>query len=203
MSLSLVTTADARTLSERLRQRDAAAWEALVADQYARLYSLHLRLTGDREAAADLTQETFAAAYRGAHTFAGRARPDVWLYGIALNRNRDWHRKAGHQDPAEPLGEELADPEPTPEQVAELRERSDVVLDAVRRLPTIYRHVVALRYFADVPTKEIAAAEGIAEVAVRWRLHKALRKLWVMLEAKLGKEPEDEPGAAGQLRIAP
>ena len=203
MSLSLLTTTDVRTLGERLRQREPAAWERLVADQYARLYNLHLRLTGDREAAADLTQETFAAAYRGAHTFAGRARPDVWLYGIALNHNRDWRRKAGHEELEGEPGVDLPDSDPSPEQVAELRERSEVVLEAVRRLPTIYRHVVALRYFADVPTKEIAAAEGIAEVAVRWRLHKALRKLWVLLEAKLGKEPEDEPGAAGQLRIAP
>ena len=203
MSLSLLTTTDVRTLGERLRQREPAAWERLVADQYARLYNLHLRLTGDREAAADLTQETFAAAYRSAHTFAGRSRPEVWLYAVALNHNRTWQRRAGRSEVPGELKEDLPDPDPTPEQIAELRERSDLVLDAVRRLPTVYRHTVALRYFADVPTKEIAAAEGIAEVAVRWRLHKALRKLWVLLEAKLGKEPEDEPGAAGQLRIAP
>jgi len=52
-----------------------------VADQHSRIFNLHLRLTGDREAAADLTQETFVAAYLSVHTYSGQGQPEACCTG--------------------------------------------------------------------------------------------------------------------------
>jgi RNA polymerase sigma-70 factor (ECF subfamily) len=190
--------------AERLRGRDSRLWEALVESQYARLYNLHLRLTADPEAAADLTQETFEAAWRAAGAFRGQARPEVWLYGVALNVNRHWRGRAGLTEPPEEADPEtLADPEPTPAELALLHERQELVCGAVRRLPEAYRRAVVLRYFLGVPAVEIAAAEGVEAGTVRWRLHEALRRLWILLQPALGKEYETDEPQRGNLKLAP
>jgi RNA polymerase sigma-70 factor (ECF subfamily) len=203
MILSLLAVFTDSDRGAGIKRRDRAAWDELVNDQHARIFNLHLRLTGDRETAADLTQESFVAAYQSAHTYAGRARPETWLYGVALNCNRNWRRKSGWQEPPDQLSEELVDPQPSAEDLAQLREQSDLICGAVQRLPEVYRRVVALRYFAGVTAAEIAAGDGVDAGTVRWRLHRALQKLWVMLQPRLGKEAQDGSGTYGQLRITP
>jgi len=203
MARSLFALLRRRYDGVELSGRDPAAWERLVEDQYARVFNLHLRLTSDRETAADLTQETFASAYGGIGTFRGQCKPATWLYGVALNCNRSWRRAQGRHESPDELNEELPDPEPTAEELAELRERRELICDAVQRLPEAYRRTVALRYFAGLSTAEVAAGEGVEESTVRWRLHRAVRKLWVMLQPVIGEENEHEQGEARELRIAP
>ena len=183
---------------DRLKRRDRAAWDKLVTNEYARIFNLHLRLTGNRDTAADLTQESFVEAYRGVDGFAGRGRPEAWLYGVAMNRYRNWRRRTGVTEPPEDLGdpedlsEDVPDPAPTAEDIAALRERSDLVAGAVRRLPEMYQRTIALRYFAGLSTPDIAASEGLDEGTVRWRIHQALQKLWVMLKPKLEEGNEND-----------
>ena len=171
-----------------VRAGDPGTWDRLVREHHGRVFSLLLRLTGDREAAADLTQETFVAAFRNAASYSGRGRPDSWLLGVALNCQRTWWRRQGGRDPAEEPAEDLPDPSPTPEQLAQLRERQDLLADAVRRLPEVYRRTVALRYWGGLPAADIALTEGVDAGTVRWRLHHAQQRLWVLLQPHLGKE---------------
>ena len=191
MTVSVRTNGTKGQLAAALRRRDPVAWEQLVGDQHARMFNVMLRLTGDHEVAADLTQETFVAAYTSAHTFKGRSQPQAWLYGVALNCHRNWLRQAGRHEPPEELEDDLSDPKPTVEELAQLREQSALIYAAVRRLPDVYRRTVALRYFAGVPAVEIASEEGVDAGTVRWRLHRALQKLWVMLAPEIGKEERE------------
>lgn len=172
----------------RLRGRDADAWEELVSRLHARVFNLLLRLTGDREAAADLTQEAFVAAYGSVEGFKGNSTPETWVCGIALNCLRNRQRKGGAHEPEGDLPDDLPDPAPTVEELAELHGRNEVLREAVEQLPEPYRTTVALHYFADVPSVEIAAREGVDAGTVRWRLHKALKRLWALLEPELRKE---------------
>lgn len=203
MRLRMLGGLKARRFIGHLRSQDQSAWEQLVSDEYARIYNLQLRLTGDAEAAADLAQETFVAAYRSVRNFGGKCRPTTWLYGVALNCSRNWRRNAGRHEPPEELDEDLPDPDPTTEELAALRERRELVCGAVRRLPDIYRRTVALRYFAGLSTVEIAAGEGVEAGTVRWRLHQATKKLWVMLKDSLAEENQDETGVEGRIHLAP
>lgn len=192
MALDLRSKLNASNRAALLRTQDRGAWEQMVTQQHGRLFNLLLRLTGDREVAADLTQETFVAAYRSAHTVSGRALPETWLYGVALNCLRNWRRRAGKHDPPDELSDGLPDPAPTVEDLAALRERSDLICGAVRDLPDPYRRAVALRYFAGLPATEIALAEGVEAGTVRWRLHQAMRKLWTVLEPQIGERKEEQ-----------
>ena len=189
----------------RLGRRDLSTWEDLVRAQYKRIYNLHLRLSPHPEVAADLTQDTFEQAWKSAAAYQGRSRPEVWLYGVALNVNRNWwSRQSRREEPAEDMAlEDLPDPEPTAEELVILHRRSDLVCAAVCRLPEAYRQVVVLRYFLGVPAVEIAQSEGVEAGTIRWRLHEGLRRLWILLQPTLGKESEeDAPGHNGTLRFA-
>jgi len=195
MTIHLLARSKLHPGPDKIRSRDRDAWNALVAAEHQRLFNLHLRLCGDREAAADLTQETFKAAFESADRFAGRCQPATWLYGIALNVSRNWFRRAGRVSPTEATNDTMPDPDPTPEQLALIRAQSHLVYEAVAALPEAYREVVALRYFAGVPAVEIAAAEGLPAETVRWRSHRGLQLLWAMLAPALGKEQNHDTAA--------
>jgi len=208
MILSLLSAETGETpqpkpgLAARLRRRDRDAWDGLVEDEHARIFNLHLRLVGDREAAADLTQETFREAFEKADRYRGEAPPRAWLYGVALNVGRNWLRREGRHEPPDEASDDLPDPEPTAEEIALLKERRELVLAAVRRLPEPYRRAVALRYFAGLTAVEIAQGEGVEPGTIRWRLHEANKRLWALLAPGLGEENGNGPGH-GELRIAP
>lgn len=203
MSLNLLGATPASDLASAIRNRDLEAWNRLVADQHRRLFNLHLRLTGDRETAADLTQETFATAWESADHFIGACRPETWLYGVALNCHRNWRRRTGRREPPDTLDESLPDPTPTADELVALRQDVARLYEAVAALPEAYRRVVALRYFAGATSPEIAAVEGVDAGTVRWRLHQAMKQLWRVLQPQAGKEQHNGPAAPGRVHLAP
>lgn len=129
-----------------------------------RLCALNLQ---DASLAQDAVQDTFLKAFRQFHRFRGDADPLTWLTAIAINVCRDYRRTAWfrHVDrhvevDALPRGADFAFPDNT-------------VIRAVTALPPRYREVILLRYYQDMKQKEVAAALGISERAVRQRLQKA------------------------------
>src|ERR1700704_221285 len=64
---------------------DMAAFERLYRQYSPRIYGLCLRLTGQREAAEDCTQESFVAAWRALSRFERRSRFSTWLQRIAIH----------------------------------------------------------------------------------------------------------------------
>ena len=69
-----------RELLEQAKRGSEDAFAQLVLDNQNRVYSLALRLTGDREEAADLAQEAFVRAWQGLPGFQGESSFSTWLY---------------------------------------------------------------------------------------------------------------------------
>src|SRR5438132_4733912 len=88
-----VLSADMRLL-KRLRGQDAEAGRRFVRDYYPGVYRYLLSLTGRREMAEDLAQETFLQAWRGLGRFEGRSTLRVWLHRIA---HREFLQSLRHQ----------------------------------------------------------------------------------------------------------
>ena len=85
-----------RDLLARYRTGDRGAAEELVDRTYGRVHGLLVRLSGDADLAADLTQEPYRRAWRSLDRFDGRASVATWLHRIAhntfLNHRRDNRR---------------------------------------------------------------------------------------------------------------
>jgi RNA polymerase sigma-70 factor (ECF subfamily) len=141
--------------------------------RYARpLHQFLYRHTGGRDV-DDLYQETWLRVVRAARRFDPTRRFSTWLFQIAVNLCRDWHRRA----PPEPVD---------PDRLQETAGSADPAGDAgaaidVRRLlaalPEAQRSAVILRYFHDLGEDEMAEILGCPRGTVKSRLHQALTRM--------------------------
>ena len=156
-------------LMEAVARGDERALASLI-DRYAARIHAHLcRMTGDRDDADDLLQETWVRVARGARRFDPTRRVRPWLYGVAANLARDLYRRRQVRARA-------ALPEPGTAAPAAPVERIDLH-ERLARLPERLREVVLLRYYGDLDEAEMAAALGIPRGTVKSRLHGAIREL--------------------------
>lgn len=80
-------------IAEGIRVGEPAAWEALYDEVGERVYRLLYRLTGDREAALDLTQDTFLRVVEKGAMFQSRGSLHGWVFRIATNLAREAFRR--------------------------------------------------------------------------------------------------------------
>src|SRR6202789_3430567 len=171
--------ADPAELIAAAAHGDLSAFEHLYRQFSPRVYGLCLRLTGQREAAEDCTQESFMAAWRALASFEKRSRFSTWLHRIAvhtvLSRRRGLRVKYEVAEPASGLPE-VADPgsDSPPLDI----ER------AIAALPEGARHVLVLAGIYGFSHAEVAQALGIAEGTCKAQLHRARG----LLAAALGVE---------------
>lgn len=147
-------------------------FHGFVVARSAALFRGALVLTGDREAAQDLVQETLERACRKWRTIAAKDVPDAYVRRIMVNlandRWRRYRRTAPHQigaDPAAPV-----------DQYGQVDTR-DQLVRALQGLPMRMRTVVVLRYFHDLSDAEIAADLRITPSTVRSQLARGIDKL--------------------------
>jgi RNA polymerase sigma-70 factor (ECF subfamily) len=149
---------------------DAAALEALCHRHERALHAFLWRHLGGRDV-DDLYQETWLRVVRAATRFDARKRFTTWLFQIAVNLCRDWHRRP----PPEPH-----DPDTLDAPAPDTSERRAAALDAERllaALPEPQRAAVLLRYYHDLPEDEVAEALGCPRGTVKSRLHNAMTTL--------------------------
>jgi RNA polymerase sigma-70 factor (ECF subfamily) len=156
---------------------DPAAFRRLYERHAAAIHAFHLRRCRDREAALDLTAETFAQAWLSRFRFHDRAGGSAmpWLLAIARNvlvssvRKRTLERSA-----CERLG--LA--EPRPAAGAEPEEAwLDGLDEALAGLPAGQRNALTLRVVDGLPYDEVASVLGTSAEAARVRVHRGLESL--------------------------
>ena len=174
---------------EELRAMRRAACEAFVDAHYRGVHRFFLWLTNDPDAAADLTQETFAAFWQSLAERDEESVPDLkaWLYGIARNR---WRKRCRDSRGFRPLEEvaDLPDGAPGPQALALAALEADEVARAGSRLPADFREALVLRVFQELGYAQVGEALGIGEGLARWRVHRA--RAW--LSAALGELREKE-----------
>ena len=129
---------------------------------------------GDRDRAEEVVQEAFSRAYRRWRSVGRMDRPDAWVVVVALNAERRRFRRDSRTVP------------PTETRVSAVDHASMVVArvavtEALAELTDRQRAVVVLRYLADLPFADVAAALGCAEGTARATLHQAMQKLRVEL----------------------
>ena len=174
-------------LIARARQGDEASWETLVRQHQEAAFRLAYLLVGDADEAEDVAQEAFIRAYRALERFDA-ARPfRPWLLSIAANLARNRRRSVGRYWAA--LNRLLrAEPERitnAPDRVAQLSAQqmeAQALWQAVRRLDEPDQQVIYLRYFLEMSEAEAAGTLRIPPGTVKSRLHRALKRLRVVIE---------------------
>jgi RNA polymerase sigma-70 factor (ECF subfamily) len=171
-------------LLRRVQADDLDAFEEFFARYRNPIYRTAYGLTGDRQAAEEILQDTFARAYRHRHTFHTGVSPLPWLHRVSLNLC--YSRLSRRRLDATPIDEAaehtVPDDRPLPAERAEQSELRQIVREGIAALPEKHQSVVVLYYLHRLSLQETAQVLGIQLGTVKSRLHYALRSLRVQLE---------------------
>lgn len=187
-------SADEIDLVAALQAGDERAFERLVRDHGPRLFAVARRMTRDEAAAQDCLQEAFLSAHKAIGRFEPHGSLGGWLHRITVNaclmRLRAAKRLA--ETPIDDLlpsfsAEGLRVGEPRaevrdPETELEATRLKSMVREKIDALPDAYRIVLLLRDIEGYSTREAAEAIGIAEGALKVRLHRARAALKTLVE---------------------
>ncbi|MGW7047262.1 SigE family RNA polymerase sigma factor [Streptomyces avermitilis] len=160
-------------------------FHGFVAARSAALFRGALVLTGNREAAEDLVQETLERACRKWRTIAAKDAPDAYVRRIMVNLANDRWRKYRRMVPHQDTGDRAA----PGDEYGRIDSR-DQLVRALQGLPMRMRTVVVLRYFHDLSDAEIARDLKISTSTVRSQLARGIEKLRSRLPARSAPSPE-------------
>ena len=147
-----------------------------------------IKMTGDKEHAEDLFQETFKRVHEKSHTFKG-SEFKSWLFKIATNVTYDGFRKK-HREEAKGLkvnysnedGEDListtaADNSFNPSVATVKAEQVEQVRQAVESLPDKQKAALVLTYYQQLSYREVALALDCSIGTVKTQMYRALKTL--------------------------
>ncbi|HET6952000.1 MAG TPA: SigE family RNA polymerase sigma factor [Acidimicrobiales bacterium] len=158
---------------------DGAAVTQVFRERYTELVGLAGLLLADRGAAEEVVQDAFAKFHLSRHRVTDPDREVAYLRSIVCNLSRGRLRRRALERRRRPVPERDEDARPD---AALARHQRDVVAAALARLPRRQRECVVLRYWLDLPEREIAATLGIAPGSVKSHLHRGLAALESRLE---------------------
>lgn len=173
-------------LVQRHRYGDAEALGEVYRRYGEMVFNVAYRMSGDRELAADLTQETFLRVHRHLGRFHGRSSLKTWIYRVALNHcrsrlsRRRW-KPVPLAEETEQGGPQLVDERRDPEQRAMSEDRRRIVEEGLQRLPPVFREAVILCDLQGLAYEEIAGVLGVRIGTVRSRIARGRERLRILL----------------------
>jgi len=189
-------------IARGLKKQNPELLDRLI-DQYQhRLLRYLLFLTGKREVAEDLFQETWMRVLLRGAQYNGKARFDTWLFTIARHLVIDLSRKrtmASLDEMSENGGDdrpfEIAMQGPSPLDQFQSREDCAEVGEVLLKLEPGYREVLVLRFFEELSLEEIAAVTKAPLSTVKSRLYRGLAALKPQMEQLRASRHYVEAGA--------
>lgn len=172
-------------LMARLAKGDDPALNVLMDRWGGRVTSFLFRMTGNRDSAVDLAQETFVKLYQARNRYRPGGNFSTYLFAISGNLARNharWKRRhptVSLDAPQEDAGASAqpADPGRTPLEAADAREKTAAVDRAFQTLPEDLREAMALFIYEGMSHAEIASLAGCSTKAVETRIYRARQLL--------------------------
>lgn len=158
-------------------EQNGQQFQQLYEEYSDKVYSYLLLLTGKKETAEDLTQETFLKVYKHIHQFNGNSQIFTWLVKIARNVAIDYLRRGNRlrffaldKFPVQAC-------EPSPVEIIVKGEKTTLLYNAIRSLKLSYQEVLILRKIKEFSIKETAMILGWSENKVKITTSRAMAAL--------------------------
>jgi RNA polymerase sigma-70 factor (ECF subfamily) len=162
--------------------------DRLIEQYQHRLLRYLVYLSGNRELAEDLFQETWIRVLERGYQYDGKHEFSTWLYAVARNLTIDYLRKKnpvslnGLMEDEEHTRFEPADPRPIAWEVMQQREEAERFSSVMVSIPAECRETLVLRFQEGLRLEEIAAITGAPLGTVKSRLYRGLNMLMVRLK---------------------
>jgi RNA polymerase sigma-70 factor (ECF subfamily) len=179
---------EASAIARGLRRRDPDLLDRLIEQYQHRLLRYLVYLSGNRELAEDLFQETWIRVLERGHQYDGEHEFSTWLYAVARNLTIDYLRKKsplsldGLMEDEEHAPLEPADTRPMAWEVVQQHEQAERISAALVSIPAEYRETVVLRFQEGLALDEIATITGTKLGTVKSRLYRGLNMLMSRLQ---------------------
>jgi RNA polymerase sigma-70 factor (ECF subfamily) len=187
-------------LMMRVADGDRNALCSLMDKWESPLLGFIYRYVQNREAAAELTQETFVRLYEARARYRGDMRFSPWIFRIAANLCRNYHRWR-KRHPEDMAWDEACEATNAPQQgtvreeddpaaILARRESLSELKNAIAAMPHDLATTLLLYYYQELSYREIAEVIGCSERGVETRLYRA--RTW--LSKELAQPAQSRPG---------
>jgi RNA polymerase sigma-70 factor (ECF subfamily) len=181
---------------------DTTAMERLILKYQGRIFNVIIKMCGNQDDAAELTQETFVKVIESIDKFKGRSSFYTWLFRIAVNLTLNYCQRHARittrsldAEESEPDGKAESllrdflsdDRAADPAAVAQSRELCVLAMESLLKLEEPQRAVIALRDIEGMNYNEIADVLNIEVGTVRSRLSRARSNLREILESMVNE----------------
>ncbi len=171
-------------IARGLRRRDPELLDRLIERYQHRLLRYLVFLTGNRDLAEDIFQETWIRVMERGRQYNGKSKFDTWLFAIARHLVIDWSRKKTTTS-LEALQEQYGNEHsfdvpstgPSPFDAVTSSESRASVQAALRTLDSMHREVLVLRFHEELSLEEIATVTDAPLSTVKSRLYRGLAAL--------------------------
>jgi RNA polymerase sigma-70 factor (ECF subfamily) len=163
---------------------DMDAFAILVNRYKYMVYTLAVRMLRNREDAEEVAQDTFVKAYHGLVNFSGSSKFSTWLYKIAYNKSLDYLRRNRRQPEMTsdfPEDRRLQIHKPEIVEKMDIDDRKNTLDRALKNLAEDDSLIITLYYLEEMTLDEIATVVGMSPNTAKVRLHRARKKLAVLL----------------------
>ncbi|MGH9411436.1 MAG: RNA polymerase sigma factor [Vicinamibacterales bacterium] len=173
---------------------DQTAWEAIVRQNWRKVFNVAYKFVGRHDEAEDLTQDIFLKIFKALHTFDRRANFQTWIISISRNLCIDHYRSVRKERQTIARDVDAANLQPatherSPQALAEhqdLKAQLRVALDA---LPVTLRTAVVLRDLQELSYQEIADRLALPEGTVKSRINRGRIELAEQLRRLQDHQP--------------
>jgi len=179
--------------ARRAQNGDRDAFRVLVERYEGMVFDLTHQYGDSPEDAEDLAQDVFLRAYDRIDTLKSPDRFASWLYGIALNRCRDYAKNVRRETYAFSRTERededavTADAQPAQDEQLVAKERGDQLWGALEELSPTYATPFLLKYRDGLSYKAMSKRLDVSVSALKVRVHRARKKLRILLEKRHGE----------------
>ncbi len=197
-----------RDLVIACQRREQAAFEELVKRHQKTVFALLYQLAPDWQDTSDLAQEVFIRVWRSINNLRNPSSFRSWLTQIVTNLFYDELRKRPRKLPTVSMDDNMGDEDgdgstkdvpdesTLPDEKVLNAELSDVIRQAMLRLPEQFRTSIVLREVEGLSYEEIAVITKTEMGTVKSRIARARLKLQEMLKPYLDREMKDMPSSS-------
>jgi RNA polymerase sigma-70 factor (ECF subfamily) len=183
---------DEKALIALCKEKNRGAFNELILRYERKVYNFAYRLTGNHDDAGDIAADAFVRIYNSLSNFRGDSAFVTWLYRVVTNIYLD-SRKRSKAHLTHSLDEmidleetsvsrQIEDPGPDPSEIAELKERGELLQAAIATLPEYQRSMIVLYHNENRSYEEIAEMMDLPIGTVKSRLNRARWSLREKLE---------------------
>jgi RNA polymerase sigma factor (sigma-70 family) len=169
----------------RIQSGDTECFACLL-DRYSRqVFSLIVKIVGNREDAEELAQDTFLKAFKNLSSFKGDSSFSTWIYRIAYNTAISETRKKKQEFLSidETMMENVSEDDVAATMGSDSNEtRIDKLNAALAKLPPDERAMITLFYMKEKSVEEIAEITTLSVANVKVKLFRIRKKLYVLLK---------------------